>query len=470
MSYSDAKKLFDDADFLGARAAAAKALASAKDGGDAASISMAYALSVDALVKLTLAKEAMELAQDWLAFAQGKKDKATEANAWQALASVHHCKEEAAVNPSSPSDVIVAAKKALALYEDLGDKKGQATESATIASAHMREGDSATGMLVANKALDLAKECGETKCMTAALLALIDGYMMQETPMKGLQIANEELFNVRKSGNKNAEAEVLEMISDAHAMMGEPHGAMEALKKALELYQDLKDKAGQGKILNLMAETKSAMGAKREATQLAQDAVAFCQAGESKAGESVALQTLSTLLVERGQGDKAPKKPEAMKVLRALGRAVNARNLDDFKAYEAKLDSYGNVLATEDISEFLGLLFEKDPGAMEFLEAQGWQFTKDGEEGGSGDFKTRVRFFDHKFFYLATIFGGMGFGPQFRSVNPRKVTMKDGNDFAISVSQLTETEAWQMHLGWRPGYLDSGIQNGSTLGKPWDQP
>jgi len=469
MALSDAQKLFDDGDLLGARTTVAKALASAKDSGNADSISEAYALSVDVLVKLNLAKEAMEVGQDYLAFAQGKKNKATEANAWQALASVHQCKEQATENPSTPADVVVAAKKALALYDELGDKKGQATATASIASAMIREGDADGGILKANSALELAKGSGETSCIVSALEAIIDGFMLQETPQKGFKIANEELFTLRTAGNKKAEAEVLEMISNMHAMMGEPHGAMDAAKKALELYQEMQDRAGQGKILNLMAETKSAMGAKREATQLAQDAVEMSKAGGSKAGESAALQTLSTVLVDRGMGENAPKKPEAMKVLRALGRAVNARNLEDFKAYEAKLDSFGSVLSTEDISEFLGLLFEKDPGAMEFLEQQGWQFTKDGEEG-QGDFKTRVKFYDHKFFYLNTIFGGMGFGPQFRSVNPRKVTMKNDNHFAISVSQMTETEAWQMHLGWRPGYLDSGIQNGGTMFKGWNDP
>merc|ERR1711879_723060 len=121
-----------------------------------------------------------------------------------------------------------------------------------------------------------------------------------------------------------------------------------------------------------------------------------------------------------------------------------------------------------DMQEFLANLIEKDPGAIEFLEDQGWEFTKTAADGAA--FKTQTRFFDHKFFYLNTIFGGMGFGPQFRSVNPSKVTMKNNNHFGITVSQLTETESWQMHLNWRPGYMDSGIQNGGTAWKAWTDP
>lgn len=464
MSYTEAKTLFDDGDLLGARKAVATALESAKS-------DETYSLYVDVLVKLNLSAEAMVIAQDWLAASQANAHKSAQAQAWLAMASVHHAKEEAAENPSTPADVATAARKAVVLYEELGDKKGQATAMATLGSAMIRDGDSDGGMIQANKALELGKEIGETSILVSSLEAIIDGYVMQETPIKGLKIANEELFNVRKSGNKKAEAEVLEMISNAHAMLGEAQGAMDALKKALELYQDLKDKAGQGKIMVLMAQTKKDMGQMREATALAQDAVEMCKAAGSKGGESEALQTLSTVLVERGLGESAPKKPEAMKVLRALGRAVNARDEKEFKAYEAKLDSFGNVLPTEDISEFLGLLFEKDPGAMEFLEEHGWQFTKDEGGGqGGGDFKTRVRFFDHKFFYLNTIFGGMGFGPQFRSVNPRLVTMKADSNFAVSVSQMCETEAWQMELQWRPGYMDSGIQNGGTPFKNWSDP
>merc|ERR1712187_319530 len=103
------------------------------------------------------------------------------------------------------------------------------------------------------------------------------------------------------------------------------------------------------------------------------------------------------------------------------------------------------------MQEFLANLIEKNPG--------------DG-----GEFKTRAKFFDHKFFYLNTIFGGMGFGPQFRSVNPSAVTVPNGRNFAITTSQLPETEAWEMNLGWRPGYMDSGIQNSGTMFKPWTDP
>merc|ERR1712187_266893 len=53
-----------------------------------------------------------------------------------------------------------------------------------------------------------------------------------------------------------------------------------------------------------------------------------------------------------------------------------------------------------------------------------------------------------------------GFGPQFRSVNPHRV----GRHSAVSASALPETEAWQMELGFRPGYMDSGLQVNSVFG------
>merc|ERR1712203_1298589 len=56
--------------------------------------------------------------------------------------------------------------------------------------------------------------------------------------------------------------------------------------------------------------------------------------------------------------------------------------------------------------------------------------------GGPGE---EIKFYPQKAFYLNTIMGGMGFGPQFRPVNPHRI----GRLSAISASQLPKSKGGQ---------------------------
>merc|ERR1712039_556827 len=159
-----------------------------------------------------------------------------------------------------------------------------------------------------------------------------------------------------------------------------------------------------------------------------------------------------------GQPEKAPTRQDALKCLSQLTKATEMRKTDEVKGLEDQLNKYGTVLSDQDLADSLQPLFAKDPESMEFLEKElGWDFGQ--SKGGPGE---QIKFYPQKAFYLNTIMGGMGFGPQFRSVTPHRV----GRQSAIPASQLPETEAWQMELGFRPGMWDSGLQVLSTVSFP----
>merc|ERR1712039_576310 len=155
------------------------------------------------------------------------------------------------------------------------------------------------------------------------------------------------------------EAEILEAISMMYAFLGEQVGAMDNADKALEIYQDIQSLSGQGRVLNTKAEFKSALAegqqstqGKKEATLLAAQAAELFKLADDKAGLATALTTQSSLLVERGFYEDAPMRTAALKTMRSLGRAVNARDARDFKVQEAKLSTQGNLLKDNDMQEF----------------------------------------------------------------------------------------------------------------------
>jgi len=278
--------------------------------------------------------------------------------------------------------------------------------------------------------------------------------------VKALKAANKELEKVRTSGNKKAEVELLEVVTKTHDVMEEPYGALESAKLAKDLYQAMGDFLGVGNMLLAIAVQERKQGYVQEATKTAEQAEKAFRSAKSKTGKEKALRMISGLFVERGQPEKAPTRTDALKCLSSLSKATEMRKVEDCKELETELNSYGEVLGDSDLAEVLQPLFAKDPEAIEFLEKElGWDF---GAKPGGGGKGNSVRFYPQKSFYLMNVMGGMNFGPQFRVVNPHRVD----KEFAVSVSQLPETEAWQMELGFRPGYMDSILQVQGAFGFP----
>jgi len=356
---------------------------------------------------------------------------------------------------STPDDVVQAAEKAASLYKEIGNKNGEATAMNTTAKAQLRQEKISTGLKTATEAMGIFRDLGSTRGMVKSLDIIVQAHMMLDSPMAGLQAANKELAAVKAAGNKRGEVDLLEMIAQTYAMLNQPHSAMKAAGEALNLFAALGDNMGQGNIYLMMAEMERTLGKMQDATKSAEKALKFFRTAGSKWGEEQALQSISSLLVDRGQPEKAPKRGEAQKALKELQKAIEMRKPDDIKAVEEKLNGLGNLVSDADIQGILSPVLMKDPSALEFLEEQGWQFKKEATAGGGA---TKIKHYPHKGFYLHMIMTGMNFGPQFRVVNPYRVGTPGQDCTCVTVSQLPETEAWQMEMGYRPGMLDSGLQ------------
>uniref|UniRef100_A0A7S1RSX6 MalT-like TPR region domain-containing protein n=1 Tax=Alexandrium catenella TaxID=2925 RepID=A0A7S1RSX6_ALECA len=325
----------------------------------------------------------------------------------------------------------------------------------TVARAQLRMEKVSAGLKTATEALGIFRDLKSTRGMVKSLEVVVQAHMLQDNPNSGLQAANKELTAVKTSGNQRGEVDLLEMIAQTHAMLGQPHSALKAASQAMDIFAGLRDNMGQGNMYLLMADMQRALGTLDEATKFSDKALKCFRAAGSKWGEEQALQSISSLLVDRGQPEKAPKRGEAQKALKELQKAIEMRKPDDIKTVEEKLNKLGNLVSDADIQGILSPVLLKDPSALEFLEEQGWQFKKEGAAGGGA---TKIKQYPHKGFYLHMIMTGMNFGPQFRVVNPYRIGTPGVDCTCITVSQLPETEAWQMEMGYRPGMLDSGLQ------------
>eukprot|EP00420_Gonyaulax_spinifera_P034029 CAMPEP_0197879674 /NCGR_PEP_ID=MMETSP1439-20131203/7696_1 /TAXON_ID=66791 /ORGANISM="Gonyaulax spinifera, Strain CCMP409" /LENGTH=546 /DNA_ID=CAMNT_0043499197 /DNA_START=44 /DNA_END=1684 /DNA_ORIENTATION=+ len=419
-------------------------------------------MKVNSYLLQSKGSDAMVCAKELRSLASTNNDKEGEAAAWQAIASVHQLQETEEQGVSTADDVLQAAESALKIFQGIGNKNGEATALNTMARAQLRLDKVSTGMKTAEDALEKFKELGQSRGVVSVLETIVQAQSILGKPAAGLQVAQKELASARQAGRKRAEADVLDMITQTYAMLGQPRGAMQFAKQALDVYCVLGDKTGQGSLYHTMAEMQRSLGDMAEGTRFAEQSLAAFRAASCKWGEEQALQTLSTLMVERGFPEKAPLRSQVQKALKDLQKAVQQKQADDVKAAEAKLNSMASMLADGEVAGVLVPLLQRDPSLVTFLEEQGWEFKKE-----SSTDKTKIKTYPHNAFYLQMIMTGMNFGPQFRGVHPFRVG-DPGDDHltCLSVSVVPETEAWQMEMGFRPGIMDSGLQCQAMLAFP----
>lgn len=415
------------------------------------------------------AADAKRAATDMLAAGQKYKDQDTIAGAWHSLASAYLVLDDESVENADE-----AAQKALSIFKELGHAKGTASVLGTVARISYAKNKAKDGVIAAEQAVEIWRDTVYSKDLATALDLLIQGCAMQDNPMQGLRAANHELATIRRNGNRKAEADLLEMLATTYAMLGEPVGAAKNAQAALEIFQALGDNMGVSNIYLLLSEMLRAQGRKAEATVAAENAEKAFKQLRCAWGEAQARETVSSLLVERGLPEKAPKRPDALKALQNLVKAIEKLNIEEFKAHEEKLNNeYMGLITDQDIEDTLQPMFNaQDPEVMAFLMEQGWKFKPPPGQN------TMVKLWDHTMYYLNHIYGGMNFGPQFRHCYPSRVgtaASNGGSPFlmdknhdkagvAITCSQLEDTEGWQKETLYRLGPLDSFQILGVTSG------
>jgi tetratricopeptide (TPR) repeat protein len=396
------------------------------------------------------ANYAKKTASDMLARGQSYGHKDTIAHARVMLA-----KSYLAMGQDFVVDASEFGEKALAYFRAEGPtSKGMATALATMAEVNYVKEQVQAGLTLAEEAVNIFRDLGYAKDLAGALQVLIQGYALSSDPMAGLRAANSELSSLRRAGNTRGQADVMLTIAETHATLGEPLGALKNAKAALALYQGLGDKFSEALTLVTVAEMQRAQGLKEEATVTVETALKLFKDLGSNWGQEQAKETLSLLLVERGQPQRAPKRPEAMKTLRELVKAIEKRNGADLKDAEERLNAMSGLVSEQEIADAMMPLFQ-DPTTVDFLIEQGWEIEKGkAKEGGT---ELKIRLFDHKRIYLQHIYGGMNFGPQFRHVNGGRLA-KEGEQLALCVSTLPDpegTDCWQHMVHYRPGVLDA---------------
>jgi len=425
---------------------------------------------VDAYAMKDLPKEALKTANEALASAKGKSDTEAEALSWMAMTVAYAAQDK--LDPSSTAgDFRASAQKAANLYNSLKDTEGEALALTKQAGASFILEDYKDAMSLAKDAVSTAKSAGKSRILSEALDKLVDTQIALGSPSLGIDAAKEELEVFESAGNKKGTVDVLKTLVHAYETIEEPLSALLASKNALEIYRELGDTSGEANMMYMTAVVQCSKGSFKEALKMAKDAMQIYSVLGSDSGKEKVNEVLSQIYFGLGEVEKAPNRGKAFQALRDLMRAVLDKDVEAYKKADTKLGKYMFLITEEEFWGGLMPAFSRDrEGSIEFMTAQGYNFEegkKKEEETTPGAEKFSCkdgRHFDHTLFYFQTrVFGGMGFGPQFRSVNPYRYGTPGVNGTAISATQLDETEDWELKLHWRPGVLDSGLQQIGSL-------
>jgi tetratricopeptide (TPR) repeat protein len=434
--------------------AAREAWPLSKEIGDKALQAEVLVTMVSALILKGNVKEALRAAASSMTMVKEAGIPALEAALLHSTAAAH-------LKLGDADDAIEAEEKAMAIYKTAKDKKGEAASVTTIAKGYRILGKFDQAISTAKEACSIWRSLGSAAGIVTALDTICEAQAAQGFPKASLAAAEEELSLLRASGpSLKSELMMMEKVAQIASDLGEKIETIRTMEEMIKVCQKAGDKAGEAMRTLATAEKHAEMNHSQDGLRLAKEAEELFASLGDKASEEEAKKLQTTIFVKRGQHSKAPHRSEALLALKSFVRAVEQREIDQVRAFEADLDKAASAIKDTEMSAALESLFERDPEALQFLQKQGWDLD-------SFKAPTKIYQYPHKAFYLTMIAGGMNFGPQFRSVHPfRKDKPADKDCVAFSCSYLPLTESWQGMLAYRHGIIDAGLQSAGVFSFP----
>merc|ERR1719401_1825616 len=137
-----------------------------------------------------------------------------------------HCMACARFLSGAAEGAIRAGKEAIALFQKLNLRKLEATESASIASWYLADGD-------AEEAMELYQESPMADPGEAVLLeTVVAAYLKKNQPKTALRAIKDTLERFEESGNLLGEASCYNQMCDAYLYLGDVEKGLRAATNA----------------------------------------------------------------------------------------------------------------------------------------------------------------------------------------------------------------------------------------------
>jgi tetratricopeptide (TPR) repeat protein len=255
--------------------------------------------------------------------AYGTADRAAQAATLMRLGSYHSHQGRL----QQGSDCV---RQAMALFRDLGDRRGQAHAHLQDALGLLLQGSYPHSTRSYRQALDIFRELGDQAGESSALgdLGLI--CLCQGRYQQAVSQLRQALAVAREAGHRHGEPEVLNCLGEAYWRLGDYQQATGYAQQALTTSREIGHRIGEADALLTLGRVRHRQGRHDQALSCQRQALALYQEFGDRHGQAVALSDTAETLLAAGRHTQAHDSVTAALTLarQAGNQREHARALD----------------------------------------------------------------------------------------------------------------------------------------------
>ncbi|MFF8233179.1 caspase, EACC1-associated type [Streptomyces caelestis] len=285
-------------------------------------------------------EEATAAFEEALAIYQALGDRLGQADARQGLGEVHRMQDRY-------EEATAAFEEALAIYQALGDRLGQAGTRQGLGEVHRMQGRNDEATAAFEEALAIYQALGDRSGQAGATQGLGGIHRMQGRNDEATAAFEEALAIYQALGDRSGQADATQGLGEIHQVQGRYEEATAAFEEALAIYRALGNRSGQAGTMQGLGEIHQVQGRYEEATAAFEEALAIYQALGDRLGQAGAMQGLGEIHQVQGRYEEATAAfEEALAIYRALGnRSGQAGTMQGLGEIHSLQDRYEEATA-----------------------------------------------------------------------------------------------------------------------------
>jgi CHAT domain-containing protein/tetratricopeptide (TPR) repeat protein len=274
--------------------------------------------------------------QSWeqaLAIYQDIGDRRSEGNALTNLGNAYH-------SLGDYRQAISFHEQALAIARELEDRLGEGTDLTNLGNAYYSLGDYQQAISVYEQALAIFHELEDRLGEGAALTGLGNAYFSLGDYRQAISFHEQALAISRELENRRGEGTDLTNLGNAYFSLGDYRQAISFHEQALAIARELEDRGGEGAALTNLGNAYHSLGDYRQAISFHEQALAIARELEDRRGEGADLGNLGNAYRSLGDYRQAISFHEQALAI--------ARELEDRRGEGTALTGLGNAYRSLD--------------------------------------------------------------------------------------------------------------------------
>ncbi|WP_445242549.1 CHAT domain-containing protein [Microcoleus vaginatus] len=241
---------------------------------------------------------------------------------------------------------VVKLEKALKLYRQAGDTRGQAVSLLGLGQIYSDLGEKQKALEYLSQSLALFQTVGERGGEAITLNNIGNVYSELGEQQKALEYLGQSLPLSRATGDRGGEATTLNNIGGVYDELGEKQKALEYYSQSLPLFRAVGDRRGEGRTLHSIGSVYSELGEKQKALKYYSQSLPLRRAVGDRGGEATTLTNIGLVYSELGEKQKALEYySQSLPLRRAVGdRSGEATTLNNIGRVYSELGEQQKAL------------------------------------------------------------------------------------------------------------------------------